>query len=371
MRYYPRGGAKRILIVDDDAANRNLMEALLRPQGYIIDKAECGLDCLAKVQEVPPDLIVLDIIMPDLDGIEVCRRLKANLRTMDIPIVFVTGLDDRAARIRGKEAGGDDFLTKPIDLTELIARTKNLLRLKEYHDEIKQHRDALEEKVRERTAELYAAHEETLLRLSMAAEYKDTDTGAHLLRISGYAEILARALNMDGREVNLVRQASVTHDIGKIGIPEAILAKPAKLTREEFTVIQTHPVIGARILAGSQSDLLQMSERVAERHHEKWNGTGYPDGLAGDAIPIEARIVAVADVFDALTTKRVYKPAFPVEQAVQTIEDESGEHFDPVVVDAFLESLEQIVELHNKLNHGDVEANSYILRNMRAAASGA
>jgi putative two-component system response regulator len=356
----------RILVVDDEWRNLLLLESLLRPMGYDVQIAENGFDCLALVEAQEFDLIILDVVMPQMDGIEVCRQIKSNRATSTIPVIFVSGLDDKASRIRGKDAGADDFLTKPIDPTELRVRTRNLITLKAYHDEIRDRRDELEERVRERTQELFAAHEESLFRLSRAAEYKDTDTGSHLKRISGYVWSIADTMGFGACETNLIRHASITHDIGKIGIPESILVKPAKLTREEFGVMQTHTVIGARILSESKSELLQLSEKIALAHHEKWNGEGYPRQLAGKEIPVEARIVAVADVFDALCARRPYKEPYPVERAIDIIRDGAGNHFDPSVVGAFNQCLDQILDLQESCEEGDIT--SYILSEQFAGA---
>ena len=364
MSEKPESENKVILIVDDDARNRKVLEALLVPEGYSVQMATNGAECLEKVAETKPDLVLLDVVMPEMDGIEACRRLRENPETFDIPVVFTTALADLDSRIRGKEAGADDFLTKPIDATELMARTRNLLQVKEYHDHVKRDKELLEERVEQRTVQLREANEETLLRLSMAAEYKDDDTGVHLLRMSGYTELVARGVGFDEPRVQLLRQASVTHDIGKVGIPDSILMKPGKLDEEEWVVMRTHAEIGAHILSGSHVELLQMSERVALSHHEKWNGQGYPRSLAEGDIPIEGRIVAIADVFDALTSRRPYKEPFGIDESVDIIRQERGQHFDPAVVAAFESRLPEVTALCRQTKDIEVQVNSYVLKEL-------
>ncbi|MBI1388864.1 MAG: response regulator [bacterium] len=341
--------ANRILVADDNAEIRMVVQELLELEGYKVDSASNGVECLERVRISPPDLIILDVMMPEMDGVETCQHIKSNPETRHIPIIFLTGQYDYDARINGKKAGADEFLYKPVDATELLIRTRNLLTVKAYHDLIRRDRDLLEQKVLERTTELRHAHEETLIRLSMAAEYKDGETGIHLLRMSGYAELIAIELGVSPSRAQLIRQAAVCHDIGKIGVPESILLKPGPLTDDEWAVMREHTRIGANILSNSKSDLLRLAECIALNHHENWDGTGYPNEVTGENIPFEARIVKVADVFDALTSKRVYKHAYTVDDSLEAIRAGANAQFDPRVVMAFERALEAIMKLRDEI----------------------
>ncbi len=336
------GAEQRILVVDDNPDICLAIKDLLETDGYWVNCLNDGQTCLDFVVDEIPDLIILDVIMPQLGGIDVCRRLKENLKTMRVPVIFVTGQYDYDSRIQCKKAGGDEFLNKPIDATELLIRVKNLLKLKQYHDLIIQDRDLLEQKVLERTSELRETHEEMLIRLSMAAEYKEGIVGSHLTRISRYAEIVARGLGLKEPRVHMVRIGAICHDIGKIAVPESILEKAGPLTDDEWVVMRKHSQIGAKILSNSKSDLLKVAERIALYHHENWDGSGYPEGLAGEAIPLSARIVRVVDSFDALISKRSYKDAFSIETALEIIEEEKGKQFDSQIVDTFLNEFDKI-----------------------------
>lgn len=333
---------KLILVVDDNQSICLAIQDLLESEGYRVASAHDGKSCLNFVTKIIPDLIILDVLMPGISGIEVCRQLKENVRTMSVPVIFVTGQYDYESRILCKKAGGDEFLNKPVDATELLIRGENLLRLKHYHDLILRERDELEQKVLERTTELRNTHEEMLVRLSMAAEYKDGIAGAHLTRISCFAELAAREHGVDEPRVQMIRIGAICHDIGKIGVPESILEKPGPLTDEEWLIMKEHPKIGARILANSNSDLIRIAESIAHFHHENWDGSGYPHGLKEGSIPLSARIVRVVDVFDALISKRPYKKAFSVEESLALIEEDKGCLFDPDVVDSFLNVIDRI-----------------------------
>ncbi|MBZ0256878.1 response regulator, partial [bacterium] len=341
---------KLILVVDDNKSICLAIQDLLESEGYRVDCIHDGKACLDFVTKITPDLIILDVLMPDVSGIEVCRQLKENLKTMSVPVIFVTGQYDYESRILCKKAGGDEFLNKPVDATELLIRTKNLLRLKHYHDLILRDRDQLEQKVFERTTELRKTHEEMLVRLSMAAEYKDGITGAHLTRISRFSELTAREHGIDEARVQMIRIGAICHDIGKIGVPESILEKPGPLTDDEWLVMREHPKIGARILSNSNSDLIRIAESIAHYHHENWDGSGYPHGLKEDSIPLSARIVRVVDVFDALISKRPYKKAFSVEESLTIIEEDNGRFFDPAVAESFFNVVDKIEPIINNSN---------------------
>jgi putative two-component system response regulator len=339
----------RVLAVDDQEDTRRVLQRALTTMGYEVEVASDGIEALAKLP-LGIDLVLLDARMPGLDGFEVTRRIRADLEYSDLPIIMVTGLDSREDRLRAVEAGVNDFISKPFELTELRLRTASLLRLKEATDTLKRHRAELEQTVAKRTADLrlaldgmadaqrgtYAAHLDTIRRLVIAAEYKDRDTAAHIERIGLYSELVATRLNLPPGEIEIIRYASPMHDVGKIGIPDAVLLNPRKLDAEEWEIMKKHTAIGARILHGSLSPVLKAGEAIALSHHERWDGTGYPEGLSGEAIPLAGRICAVADVFDALTNNRHYRDALPNETVWEMIQAEKARHFDPAVLDVFL-----------------------------------
>ncbi len=355
---------KRILIVDDEEINRELLEALIASFGHEPKMARDGVEALAKLK-LNIDLVLLDVMMPVMNGFEVARRIRQDPDTSDLPIVMVTALTSKEDRLLSVQAGANDFITKPIDKTELQVRTESLLKMKEAQDAIKRHRGMLEETVQKRTAALrkaleetaeaqrrtHQAHLETIQCLAMAAEYKDKDTAAHIHRMSNYCAIIARVLHLPPGEVELILQTSPMHDMGKIGIPDIILRKPGKLNKDEWNIIKQHSTIGSRILIGSSSELLQAGEVIALSHHEKWDGSGYPKGLKGEDIPLIGRITAVADVFDALTTERPYKKAFSNEKAYEILREGRGTHFDPKVLDAFFERLDDVVAIQDQYSH--------------------
>ncbi|MBT4090985.1 HD domain-containing phosphohydrolase [Desulfobacula sp.] len=331
-----------ILVVDDEDRNRRLLEALLVPLGYHVILASDGEEALQKVQGIPPDIILLDIMMPGLNGFEVAKRLKENEETKIIPIVMVTSLQDIGSRIRALEAGADDFLTKPVDLSELKARVRSSLQVKAYHDHMRNYQKELEAEVEKRTEELKQALEtakiaslDTIHRLSCASEYKDEDTGAHINRMSNYSSVVAHQMGLTRDEVDTILYAAPMHDAGKIGIPDKVLLKPGKLDPGEWEIMKQHTTIGGKILSNSDSEFIKLAEVIALTHHEKWDGSGYPRGLKGAAIPLAGRITAIADVFDALMSKRPYKEPFSLEKSFAIIREGQGSHFDPEVVEAF------------------------------------
>jgi putative two-component system response regulator len=349
---------KRILIVDDEELNRELLEDLIASFGHEPEMARDGIEALA-MMKLDIDLVLLDVMMPGMDGFEVAKRIRENVDYSDLPIIMVTALTSKEDRLRAVEAGANDFITKPVDKTELKVRTASLLKMKEAQDAIKRHKAELEKKVEQRTAELrlalqdmaeaqrktHQAHLETIQRLAIAAEYKDEDTAAHINRMSNYCAIIARGLHLSPGEQEIILHASPMHDVGKIGIADAILLKPDKLHEDEWDIIKQHSTIGYRILSGSSSELLQVGEIIALSHHEKWDGSGYPKGLVGKDIHLFGRICAVADVFDALTSKRPYKKAFSNEKAYEILRESRGTHFDPKVLDVFFEHLDEVVAI--------------------------
>jgi putative two-component system response regulator len=350
---------QKIMVVDDEILNRKLVEAMLKPQGYQVALAVDGEDCLAQVEISPPDLILMDIMMPNMNGFEVVTRLKAKEHLARIPIVMVTALQDVNDRVKALEVGVDDFLTKPVDRMELRARVRSLLKVKAYNDHMVNYRQELETEVAKQTQQLKSAglriaeaHSklrdaslETIFRLARAAEYKDEDTGNHIISMSRISAFLAERLGQNPVVVERILYASPMHDIGKIGIPDRILTKNGPLNDEEWSLMRMHTVFGGQILEGSEIGFLRLGEVIALTHHEKWDGSGYPNGLSGTQIPLAGRIVAVADVFDALMSKRPYKPPLTIEQTVDIIKAGRGTHFDPAVVDVFMATLSDIMKL--------------------------
>lgn len=332
-----------VLVVDDSAENIIVFSGILSGE-YRVKAAKSGIKALDIAISSIPDIILLDIMMPEMDGYEVCRRLKEDPRTRSIPVIFVSAMGEASDEARGFELGAVDYITKPVSRPIVLARVKNHLQL---HDQNR----SLEEKVRQRTAELDKSRLEIIRRLGRAAEYRDNETGMHVIRMSYYSCILARGLGMGDGEIDLLLNATPMHDIGKIGIPDSILLKPGRLNEQERRIMQKHPEIGAEIIGVHDSPLLQLARTVALTHHEKWDGTGYPAGLEGENIPLPGRIVAIADVFDALTTQRPYKEAWPVEKAVELITSESGKHFDPELVLIFIENLSKILDV--KIEHAE------------------
>jgi putative two-component system response regulator len=294
-----------ILVVDDQPQNNELLEAYLAPQGYEIVKAANGEEALGKLSGNPIDLILLDVMMPGMDGFEVTRRVRQDNTHRLLPIILVTALRETEDRVKGIEAGCDDFLSKPVDKMELLARVRSLLKVKDYNDLMSNYQKELESEVTRRTEELKHAFErikaaslDTIYRLSMASEYKDEDTGAHIKRMSRYCAAVARRMGLDESTIETILYAAPMHDLGKIGIPDLILVKPAKLDPVEWEIMKLHTVIGAKILKGSDAEFIKLGETIAQSHHEKWDGSGYPRGLKGEEIPLAARLFAVIDVYD-------------------------------------------------------------------------
>ena len=351
----------RVLAVDDAAASRDAIAQAMGRFGHEVDVARDAVEAQGKLR-AEVSLMVLDAEMPGLDGFGLARRVREQPEWADIPILMVTGLDSQRDRLRAVEAGASDFIAKPWEMEELHLRSESLLRVKASLDAVKRQRADLEAEVSRRTHDLrrtlddlaaahrhtYQAHLDTIRSLVHAAEYKDVDTAAHIDRIRWYADLVARGLGLAPHEVELIREATPMHDVGKIGIPDAVLLKPGPLTAEEREVMQRHVEIGVRILGDSDAAVLRMGRVIALGHHERWDGRGYPQGLAGPAIPLPARICAVADVFDALTMNRCYRPALPNREVVGMMRAERGRHFDPEILDAFLDQLPEVERIQGE-----------------------
>lgn len=347
-----------ILVADDDEMIRTLHSEFVRGFGYDVELAADGIEAIAKIG-LGVDLVLTDAHMPNLDGFEVARRIRETRSADELPIVMVTSLEAREDRLRAYESGINDFINKPVDHTELRLRLKWLLELKSAQEELRRAKENLEGTVARRTKdlrhaleevtraqrEIQAGHLDTIRRLTLAAEYKDHDTAGHIERIGRYSQVVGMAMHLQPGTVDLLLHAAPMHDVGKLGIPDSTLLKPGPLDEEERSIMNTHTTIGGQILSGSTSPVIQMGERVALTHHEKWNGRGYPNGMAGEDIPIEARICSVVDFFDALTMDRPYRKAVPNDEVVKMIISESGTSFDPDVVDIFLDSREELEEI--------------------------
>jgi len=337
----PRSARHRdadILVVDDDGAHVELVATILERAGYReVRGCTDPWQALERCLRTPPDLLVLDLRMPGLDGVELLERLEDDVEDFSLrPVLVLTSDSSREARRHVLSRGGRDFITKPASPSEVRLRVANLLETRFLHLALQDQNARLEERVLERTADLEAARIETLERLALAAEWRDDATGQHTRRVGLLASRLARALGLGDEETELIGRAAPLHDVGKIGIHDAILLKPGPLDRREMATMQEHTTIGARILSGSRIPSLMAAEEIARHHHEDWNGAGYPAGLSGESIPIRARIVAIADVFDSLAHARVYKPAWPVETVLRAIRGAAGTKFDPEMVRAFL-----------------------------------
>jgi putative two-component system response regulator len=358
--------AAKILIADDEPGIVTLLRTLCESSGYAIAEAHTGRQVEEAVREDPPDLILMDGVMPQMDGFTATKKLKEDPATVNIPIIMLTGLKSREDRLKGIAAGANDFLTKPIDAEDLVMRVANNLKIKQYHDLLKNYNDELERKVAERTAalrrsfgEVSRANRETIFRLALSSEYKDEATGAHIRRISHFSRELGSEIGLDKSTLETLFFAAPMHDIGKVGIPDALMLKPGPLSPEEWEIMQSHTRLGGKILAGSQSPYLKMGEKIALTHHERWDGSGYPEGLTGEQIPLTGRIVNLADQYDALRAERPYKPALPHDRVLEIILKGDGRtepgHFDPQVLEAFRKGMKRFEEIHASIMASDNE----------------
>jgi putative two-component system response regulator len=367
----------KILIVDDDQRNRKLMVVQLESLGHEIHVAANGDEALDLIQDIDPDLVLLDVMMPGIDGYQVLEKIKGNRETMDLPVIMITALSDTQSRVKAYDLGADDFISKPPDRTEMMVRVRSLLKVKAYHDEMARYRDNLEHEVGRITEQLHLAYQnlkmaslDTIYRLTQASEYKDEDTGAHIQRVSRLSQAIARRLSLPQKVQDSLLYAAPMHDVGKIGIPDEILLKPGVLNEDEWEVMKTHSLIGSQILSGSDSDILKMGEEIALTHHERWDGGGYPHHLAGEQIPITGRIVAVADVFDALTSRRPYRDPLPDEKATALVRDGADSQFDPRIVDAFISLGDEVAEIREMVEDKDMTFHGETMDMAGALAAG-
>ncbi len=341
----------RIAIVDDQYTSLQILSRLVGTLDEQID-VETFTDpgqALEWIGSHVPDLILADYMMPKLNGVEFTRAVRGLPQCEDIPIIIVTSVEEREVRYEALESGASDFLNKPVDHHECRARVRNLLTLRRQQQIIKDRARWLERRVEEAVKAVRVREHETLLRLAKAGEYRDEETGNHIIRMARYSRLIGEGLDLDEEQCRVIETAAPMHDIGKIGIPDHILLKPARHTEDEFEIMKQHTLIGYEILKNSPSKYLQMGAVIALGHHEKFDGNGYPYGLKGDQIALPARIVAVADVFDALTSTRPYKHAWPLQEAIDYIKKLRAQHFDPDCVDAFLGQIEQVIDIHNNL----------------------
>jgi len=330
MRDAPYSGA-RILVVDDEESNVRALRKLLRAAGYTNTFTTTDpREAYGLYRDHDPDLVLLDLHMPELDGIGVLEQLRAAATPHTyLPVLVLTGDSSQQARRRALAAGAKDFVTKPFEVDEVILRIHNLLETRFLHREITADNHALERRVDERTVELDGAYLDTLERLSLAAEFRDDETGRHTERVGEAAALLGAALGLAEEDLFLIRRAAPLHDVGKIAIPDAVLRKPGPLTSDEWEIMKGHAAMGAQILSGGRSRVIQLAEEIARFHHEQWDGNGYPEGRSGEEIPLPARLVMVADVFDALTSDRVYRKAWPTAEVLEYIQEYAGRRFDP------------------------------------------
>lgn len=386
----------RILTVDDDKINLQLLNTILKGMDFDVLQAlnaKVGLEILEKENDI--DLIVTDLMMPEMDGYEFTKKVKSHPEMANIPVIMLTSLGQKKDKIKALESGVDDFLNKPLDKTELTLRVQAFLKVKKYNDSLSNEKKQLELTLSEKentlvktladlknlsddklfliqlledeSMKLLSAYRqlketnimmrnsnlEIIASLATAAEFRDNETGMHIKRVSNYCALIAKKVGLPDDKCEEILNTSPMHDIGKIGIPDIILLKPGSLTPDEWKIMKTHAYIGYTILNGIKSDIMNTAATIAYTHHEKWNGEGYPRGLKKEEIPLEGRICAIADVFDALTSKRVYKDAFSVEKAVDILKEGRASHFDPDLLDLFIDALDQVVEIKEKYQDTD------------------
>lgn len=368
--------AARIMIVDDEMINIEVVKAYLEEEGFFnfltTTRSTIAIDM---VRNEKPDIVLLDINMPQVSGLDILETMRNDRELKLIPAIVLTASHDPQIKLNALRLGASDFLAKPVDPSELMLRLQNVLAVKAYQDHLAKYSERLEEQVRLRTAELVLSRQEAIHCLARAGEYRDDDTGHHVTRVGRYAALIARELGFDQPTIDLIEQAAQLHDVGKIGIPDAILHKPGKLDSQEFDImrahcgigrriinplsneesirLKTHATVGMQIMGSTNSPVLKLAAVIAASHHEKWDGTGYPHQISGEKIPLEGRIVAVADVFDALSSARPYKKAFPIEKCLQILREGRGTHFDPNVLDAFFRCQDEAISIRGE--YGDTD----------------
>ena len=368
--------ASSVWIIDDASVNVNVVQTYLDTEGYRqITGFTNPLKAVDRLLHETPDVVLLDVMMPEINGIEVLKILRSQAATKHTPVLILSASSDRDTRLEALELGATDFLKKPVDRVELIVRLRNALTIKAHQDRLEQYSEHLEKAVRQRTADLVASQLEVVHCLARASEFRDDITGRHVFRVGRYAGIIGMELGMTPEEAHLLELAAQLHDVGKIAMPDAILLKEGKLEPEEYAVMKKHcalgkrvfekmdvsqwsafrehPTLGSELLGSAQSPLIRLASRIALTHHEWWNGAGYPLGLSGEDIPLEGRITAVADVFDALSSRRPYKPAYPVSKCFDILRENRGTQFDPKVLDAFLNRREDVIGV--QLEYADMD----------------
>ncbi len=360
--------SSKIMIVDDEPYNILVVRKFLTGIGYrdfvTVSKSR---ECIDLIHKEQPDVVLLDIMMPEMSGLDILRVMQSDRSLRQIPVIVLTASAEASVKTEALELGAADFLNKPVEPSELAPRIRNVLAAKAHRDQLVQYSEELERRVKQQTEELAASREEVIFCLARAAEFRDDDTGQHVLRVGRYAGLIAQELGFTNEQIETIELAAQLHDVGKIGIPDAILLKPGKLDPEEFQIIKKHckfgkniiqPVtegewrrikqhteFGAKIMHAPSSPILRLAAVIAQTHHERWDGTGYPLGLKGEDIPIEGRITAVADVYDAISSERPYKPPFPREKCFEILREGRGSHFDPQVIDAFFAKSEDIIKI--------------------------
>ncbi|KAA1257574.1 Cyclic di-GMP phosphodiesterase response regulator RpfG [Rubripirellula obstinata] len=361
----------RIMIIDDEMINIEIVQAYLEEEGFrnFLTTTD-STTAVEQIQSEKPDILLLDINMPQVSGLEILEKMRASKELRLVPAIVLTASNDPEVKLKALRLGASDFLAKPVDPSELMLRVQNVLAVKAYQDHLADYSIQLEKKVMARTQELVLSRQEAIHCLARAGEYRDDDTGHHVTRVGRYARLIAEELGFARERLDLIEQAAQLHDVGKIGIPDAILHKPGKLDPQEFDLMRTHcnvgrkiinPLsheesirltthtsVGMQIMGSTNSPVLKLAAVIAASHHEKWDGNGYPSGIAGTEIPIEGRIVAVADVFDALSSSRPYKDAFPIEKCLQILLEGRGTHFDPDVLDAFMRRQDEAISIRTE-----------------------
>ena len=339
---------QKVLIIDDTEINLILFGALVKKLDNCTGQPFAdSRQALTWVEQHVPDLVIVDYMMPGLDGLEFIQLMRLIPGRQNVPILMITANDQKEIRYKALDLGANDFLTKPVDKVEFLARARNMLNLNQARRQLADRAEWLADEVRKATAEIIERERETVVRLSKAAEYRDPETGAHILRMARFSQLIGRQMGLSVEDQQLLLDAAPMHDIGKVGIPDKILLKPGRLDPEEFEIMKQHAIFGYRLLEGSASTVLRAGAEIAKGHHEKFDGSGYPFGLKGEDIPIFSRIVAVADVFDALTSERPYKRAWTIEAAVDFLKNGAGSHFDPRCVEAFLSVWDEVLEIRD------------------------